>query len=90
MNVTTIAVLLLTALFAPTAQAHGGGLNADGCHKNLKTGEYHCHRAPAKPQKEPVAPSEATGDPGAPKCYTGPRGGTYTLTPSGRKNYKGC
>ncbi|WP_146115905.1 hypothetical protein [Malikia granosa] len=23
-------------------------------------------------------------------CYTGPRGGTYTLTPSGRKNYNGC
>ncbi len=23
-------------------------------------------------------------------CYTGPRGGTYTLTPSGHKNYNGC
>ena len=21
-----------------------GGLNVDGCHKNNKTGEYHCHR----------------------------------------------
>ena len=24
------------------------------------------------------------------KCYVGPRGGTYTLTASGRKNYGGC
>lgn len=23
-------------------------------------------------------------------CYTGPRGGTYTITGSGRKNYSGC
>ena len=23
-------------------------------------------------------------------CYTGPRGGTYTITASGRKNYSGC
>ncbi|HEX8612409.1 MAG TPA: YHYH domain-containing protein [Telluria sp.] len=25
-----------------------------------------------------------------PTCYTGPRGGTYTITASGRKNYGGC
>ncbi|WP_036271219.1 excalibur calcium-binding domain-containing protein [Methyloversatilis universalis] len=25
--------------------AHGGGLNAEGCHHNRKTGDYHCHRA---------------------------------------------
>lgn len=24
------------------------------------------------------------------KCYTGPRGGTYTITASGNKNYDGC
>ena len=26
------------------AVAHGGGLNAEGCHTNRKTGDYHCHR----------------------------------------------
>jgi hypothetical protein len=26
------------------ASAHGGGLNAQGCHNNRKTGDYHCHR----------------------------------------------
>lgn len=25
-----------------------------------------------------------------PGCYVGPRGGTYTITKSGRKNYSGC
>lgn len=29
------------------AAAHGGGLNADGCHTNRKTGDYHCHRGQA-------------------------------------------
>lgn len=24
------------------------------------------------------------------RCYVGPRGGTYTITASGRKNYNGC
>jgi hypothetical protein len=27
---------------------------------------------------------------GGATCYVGPRGGTYTLTASGRKNYGGC
>ncbi len=35
-------VLLVLPL---AASAHGGGLNADGCHTNRKTGDYHCHRA---------------------------------------------
>lgn len=26
------------------ATAHPGGLNAQGCHNNRKTGDYHCHR----------------------------------------------
>jgi hypothetical protein len=28
--------------------------------------------------------------PGAPVCHVGPRGGTYTITSSGRRNYGGC
>ncbi|QEH81597.1 excalibur calcium-binding domain-containing protein [Sphingomonas sp. C8-2] len=32
---------------ATIAEAHGGGLNADGCHTNRKTGDYHCHRGPS-------------------------------------------
>jgi len=35
------------SMASPALQAHGGGLNADGCHVNRKTGDYHCHRSPA-------------------------------------------
>ena len=32
--------------------AHPGGLNAEGCHNNRKTGGYHCHRgASSSPSK---------------------------------------
>ena len=40
--------LLLVLLLVPgLAMSHSGGLNAEGCHTNRKTGDYHCHRAPA-------------------------------------------
>jgi hypothetical protein len=32
--------------FSGASQAHGGGLDANGCHTNHATGEYHCHRGP--------------------------------------------
>jgi hypothetical protein len=38
------ALLLSPAPLSPTA-AHPGGLNAEGCHNNRKTGNYHCHRS---------------------------------------------
>ena len=42
--------LAITAILvnAWTAElyAHGGGLDAYGCHNNRKTGGYHCHRGP--------------------------------------------
>ncbi len=42
------SVLALTLLVSsPAALAHGGGLDSSGCHTNRKTGDYHCHRAPA-------------------------------------------
>lgn len=41
----TCAALCITAPAA--AIAHGGGLNAEGCHNDRKNGGYHCHRAPA-------------------------------------------
>lgn len=85
---------LIASFLAISAHSHGGGLNAEGCHTNHKTGDYHCHRSSSsssvsdtKQSAQQVAPANATG---APTCYTGPRGGTYTITASGRKNYKGC
>jgi hypothetical protein len=42
-----IAYSVVASLPAGSAIAHGGGLNAQGCHNNRKTGDYHCHRGSA-------------------------------------------
>ena len=34
---------LLGTLRVESAFSHPGATNADGCHTNHKTGEYHCH-----------------------------------------------
>ncbi|WP_348647142.1 YHYH domain-containing protein [Mesorhizobium sp. NZP2077] len=34
---------MLVFTFSNNSFAHGGGTDANGCHKNHKTGEYHCH-----------------------------------------------
>ena len=41
-----VALLLAVPL---SATAHSGGLNADGCHNNRKTGDYHCHGGGSRP-----------------------------------------
>lgn len=41
-KVSLLGVVLACAV-AGSAQAHPGGLNAEGCHNNRKTGGYHCH-----------------------------------------------
>src|SRR2546427_11544520 len=43
LRVATVALMLATALTTP-ALAHGGGLNACGCHFDRQTGDCHCHR----------------------------------------------
>lgn len=44
-----VALLASPVAFPSVALAHGGGLNAEGCHNNRKTGGYHCHRGGASP-----------------------------------------
>ncbi|WP_157271443.1 YHYH domain-containing protein [Azohydromonas aeria] len=95
-SATVAAAVLTTSL---QALAHGGGLDASGCHHNRKTGDYHCHRTQPEPVRSVSNPTAGDtlheGRPtaaalGAPTCHVGPRGGTYTITASGRKNYAGC
>lgn len=38
-----IAVIVLGLSVTGTVIAHSGGTDAYGCHKNHKTGVYHCH-----------------------------------------------
>ena len=45
-------IILLTIVCSGPAGAHGGGLNSDGCHNDLKKGNYHCHRNSDTPDIE--------------------------------------
>ena len=46
-------VLLLGAFGESEVKAHGGGLNASGCHEYKKSGTYHCHKStPSKQQNK--------------------------------------
>jgi hypothetical protein len=48
-------LLAASMLVVPSlTSAHSGGLNAEGCHNNRKTGDYHCHRA-SSAAKAPTA-----------------------------------
>lgn len=53
-------LMLILALLAisPVAYAHGGGLNAQGCHNNRKTGDYHCHRPQQAIQRPTPSPAQ--------------------------------
>ena len=56
--------LLTTYTFLPSAQAHSGRTNAQGCHNNRSSGTYHCHNggSPSSPthRSTPQYPSEST------------------------------
>jgi Excalibur calcium-binding domain len=39
-----MALTAIAVCFASDISAHGGGLNAEGCHHDRKRGGYHCHR----------------------------------------------
>jgi endonuclease YncB( thermonuclease family) len=55
-SLTALLALILGAnLWSAPASAHGGGLDASGCHNDRKRGGYHCHRAPQRPAPQPVA-----------------------------------
>lgn len=65
-----IAALAATLCAFPAA-AHPGGLNAQGCHNNRKTGDYHCHRGPAA-DAPPPRPSTRPAPPLAPLPLAAP------------------
>jgi len=44
--------ILIVLLIPLNVFAHSGGTDAEGCHKNRKTGETHCHNKKAKSQKD--------------------------------------
>tara|TARA_R110000737_G_scaffold288712_2_gene295306 strand:- start:888 stop:1418 length:531 start_codon:yes stop_codon:yes gene_type:complete len=66
----------------PTKDKHG--LDKDGDGLACEWGS-HIQRVAAKGPKH-VRRSRSSGG----SCHVGPRGGTYTISASGRKNYGGC
>jgi hypothetical protein len=48
------AVFLSVVLCSSETLAHSGGTNADGCHTDRRTGDYHCH------SPKPYAPPRST------------------------------
>lgn len=94
----TLGAVLALPLLSDVARAHPGGLNAEGCHNNRKTGDYHCHRAPLVQRHQPAAstpalPASAVTEqprPGSPTCHTGPRGGRYTITKTAGRTTTGA
>lgn len=67
LRASAIAVAFALLAAAGTSHAHGGGTNADGCHNNRSTGDYHCHGAKRAPAPAPrssfygPAPTRAPG-----------------------------
>ncbi len=51
-------LLVLSLLFSAFAFAHSGRTDANGCHTNHATGDYHCHNPKAKEAKREVASDE--------------------------------
>ena len=42
----TVVALVQALVWPPSVTAHGGGLDANGCHNDRQRGGYHCHRGP--------------------------------------------
>ena len=42
----TAVVFALVVVWSDIALSHGGGLDANGCHNESATGQYHCHKGP--------------------------------------------
>lgn len=60
-----LLALMLGGLPTAPIAAHGGGLNAEGCHSDRKNGGYHCHRSPSS--RSTLRPSRLLG--GGPVYY---------------------
>ena len=41
-----LRIIILTLLGSTLAYAHGGKTNAEGCHTEKATGNYHCETSP--------------------------------------------
>ncbi|MEE3000598.1 MAG: thermonuclease family protein [Pseudomonadota bacterium] len=47
-----LIIIFISFSFNIETSAHDGGLNKNGCHKNRKNGDYHCHQRSSFSQQE--------------------------------------
>ena len=59
MNMKAFLLTIIFSLLPVAVFAHGGGLNAAGCHNETKTGGYHCHRSSYTPPSSTSSSSNA-------------------------------
>lgn len=62
MTIKCAVAAMLALLVATEARAHGGGLDANGCHRDRKAGTRHCHLAPARSAPSTDRPQRLAGD----------------------------
>ena len=68
-----VAIGLVICCLPGSATAHPGGVDEDGCHKESRTGERHCHPERAKHAKrKPAYDSEHPPKPGDEGVFYGP------------------
>lgn len=67
MRILVFTAVVATALVIGPSPvfAHGGGLNAQGCHNQRSNGTYHCHRAQNGGARRATPPSTARSSGGA-------------------------
>ncbi|MEL0156353.1 excalibur calcium-binding domain-containing protein [Sphingopyxis sp.] len=56
-----ILCFCIGGLLPTSIAAHPGGLAADGCHNDRKSGGRHCHRAPSRPPAQTERPRGMVG-----------------------------
>ena len=54
-----MAFAVIALCIAGNVSAHGGGLNAEGCHNDRKRGGYHCHRGGASSSRSTSIPGNS-------------------------------
>jgi predicted outer membrane repeat protein len=54
-NIKQIIFIIIITFISNEAFSHGGGLNAQGCHNERKTGGYHCHRGNSSTNKPSIS-----------------------------------
>lgn len=76
----------------PVADPNDLDRDGDGlaCEWGTQIRQIASYRAPVATAPRSSPTRVRTSSPSRSRCYRGPRGGTYTITRSGRKNYGGC